>query len=161
MLGLNFLWHFLKVDLGCKNMIEIKKSPMASFSGLPRERSHICYHSTLKVATKDYVFMTFHIFLKNGFLAARLVARNFTRAVGYANRPLSPLHDIAVARHRGWPTSPPSDIAHTLHRCYKPSWLSHLQYMITDMGPFPWQALKTCHGAFFDFNHVFTPQIKF
>ena len=37
---------------------------------------------------------------KNGFLAACLVARNFTRAVGYANRPLSPLHDIAVGRHR-------------------------------------------------------------
>ena len=48
--------------------------------------------------------LCFHDFLpfskKNGFLAARLVARNFTRAVGYANRPLSPLHDIAVARHR-------------------------------------------------------------
>ena len=53
--------------------------------------------------------LCFHDFLpfskKNGFLAARLVARNFTRVVGYANRPLSPLHDIAVGRHRVRTTS--------------------------------------------------------
>ena len=35
------MWHFPKVDPGHKNMIEIKKSPMAGFYGLPRDQSHI------------------------------------------------------------------------------------------------------------------------
>ena len=41
MLELNFLWHFTKVALGSKNMIEIKKNLMARFYGLPRDRSHL------------------------------------------------------------------------------------------------------------------------
>ena len=41
MLELKFLWHFPKVALGYKNMIEIEKSPVASFRTLPREWSHI------------------------------------------------------------------------------------------------------------------------
>ena len=35
---------------------------------------------------------------KNGVLAARLGARNFTRALGYAKHPLSVVHAFADAR---------------------------------------------------------------
>ena len=57
----------------------------------------------------------FHFSKKIGLLAARLVTRNFTRVVGYANRPLSPLHDIAVGQHRGRPTSRVPAIASVRH----------------------------------------------
>ena len=33
--------------------------------------------------------------------------------------------------------------------------------LVTDMRPVPWQPLKTCHEAFLDINHVFTPQNNF
>ena len=54
----------------------------------------------------------FHFSKKIGFLAARLGARNFTRALGYAKRPLSPLHDIGCGQHRVQPTSRVANIAH-------------------------------------------------
>ena len=60
-----------------------------------------------------------HFSKKIGFLAARLVARNFTWALGYAKRPLSPLPDIAVSGHRGRLTSRSADIAYGRHRMRK------------------------------------------
>ena len=42
----------------------------------------------------------FHFSKKIGFLAARLGARNFTRALGYAKRLLSVVHAYADARLR-------------------------------------------------------------
>ena len=35
------MWHFPIVVAGCKNMVGIRQSPMASFYSLPRDRSHI------------------------------------------------------------------------------------------------------------------------
>ena len=58
----------------------------------------------------------FHFSKKIGFLAARLVARNFTRALGYAKRPLSPLPDIACCRHHVLSLSRTPDIAYAQHR---------------------------------------------
>ena len=82
---------------------------------------------------------------KIGFLAARLVARNFTRALGYAKRPLLPVPDIACwwqrvlvttrvaaiayARHCVRPTSHTSDIACSWHRSLKTLGLSDLHFM--------------------------------
>ena len=66
----------------------------------------------------------FHFSKKIGFLAARLVARNFTRALGYAKRPLSPLRDIALVRHRVGPTSRWVYIAGCRHRCWQTSMLT-------------------------------------
>ena len=59
----------------------------------------------------------FHFSKKIGFLAARLVARNFTRGLGYAKPPLSPLRDIALVRHRVGYISQAADIAVDRHRC--------------------------------------------
>ena len=66
---------------------------------------------------KRLCFSDFSPFSKKiGFLAARLVARNFTRALGYAKRPLSPLPDIACCRHRVLPLARTPDIAYAQHR---------------------------------------------
>ena len=46
-----------------------------------------------------------HFSKKIWVLAARLVARNFTRALGYAKRPLSVVHAFAGARERRRPLS--------------------------------------------------------
>ena len=59
----------------------------------------------------------FHFFKKIGFLAARLVARNFTRALGYTKRPLSPLRDFALVQHCVGYISQAADIAVDRHRC--------------------------------------------
>ena len=66
----------------------------------------------------------FHFSKKIGFLAARLVARNFTRALGYAKRPLSPLRNIALGRHHVGPTSRWVYIAGCRHRCWQTSMLT-------------------------------------
>ena len=69
---------------------------------------------------------------KTGFLAARLVARNFTRALGYANRPLLPLPGIAVGRHCSCQTS------RSLHLA-----LDRLSCCITQVGRC---RSEDCHG---------------
>ena len=66
----------------------------------------------------------FHFSKKIGFLAARLVARNFTRGLGYAKPPLSPLRDIALVRHRVGYISQAADIAVDRHRCWPLSLLA-------------------------------------
>ena len=66
----------------------------------------------------------FHFSKKIGFLAARLVARNFTRALGYAKHPLSPLRIIALVRHRVGPTSRWVCIAGCRHCCWMISMLT-------------------------------------
>ena len=58
-----------------------------------------------------------HFSKKIGVLAARLVARNFTLALGYAKHPLSPLRDFALYRHRVRHISLATDIAVDKHRC--------------------------------------------
>ena len=66
---------------------------------------------------KGLCFPEFSAFSKKiGFLAARLVARNFTRALGYAKRPLSPLPDIACCRNRVLTLARTPDIAYARHR---------------------------------------------
>ena len=71
---------------------------------------------------KGLCFPEFSAFSKKiGFLAARLVARNFTRALGYAKRPLSPLPDIACCRHRVLPLARTPDIAYARHRVHPTS----------------------------------------
>ena len=80
-----------------------------------------------QICNKRLCFLDFLPFSKkNGFLAARLVARNFTRAGGYANRPLLPLHDIAVGRHRLCTTSLWAGIVFT----YSRSWVTPRMHSI-------------------------------
>ena len=50
-------------------------------------------------------------------LAARMVARNFTRALGYAKRPLSPMPDFVLGRHRVGHISQPADSVVHRYRC--------------------------------------------
>ena len=58
-----------------------------------------------------------HFSKKICVLAARLVTRNFTRALGYAKRPLSPMPDFALGQHRVGHISQPADRVVDRYRC--------------------------------------------
>ena len=79
-------------------------------------------HSFLEVGYEGPSRLCFpdvsHFSKKIGVLAARLVARNFTRALGYAKRPLSPLRDLALVRHYVGYISQTADIAVDRYRCW-------------------------------------------
>ena len=59
-----------------------------------------------------------HFSKKIGVLGARLGSRNFTRALGYAKHPLSPMPDFALGRYRVGHISQPADIAVDRYRCW-------------------------------------------
>ena len=65
-----------------------------------------------------------HFSKKIGVLGARLGARNFTRVLGYAKHPLSPMPDFALARHRVGHISQPANIAVDRYRCWPISLLA-------------------------------------
>ena len=78
----------------------------------------ILFKRLLTKVPKDYVFPDLlHFSKKIGVLGARLGARNFTRALGYAKHPLSPMPDFALGRHRVGHISQPADIAVDRYRC--------------------------------------------
>ena len=93
-----------------------------------------------------------HFSKKIGFLAARLVARNFTRALGYAKRPLSPVPDIAVGWYRMRPTSQLQDLAVVNWRLFTPK-------IICGVSVYPYITIDS-HWEWFEYSTAWLCEIE-
>ena len=97
----------------------------------------------------------FHFSKKIGFLAARLVARNFTRALGYAKRPLSPVPDIAVGWYRVRPASQLQDLAVVK----LPDWRLFTPKIICGISVHPYITIHS-HWEWFEYSTAWLCEIE-